>query len=276
MKIVHISDPHFGCDANPFSEEEMIDILSSALSPSNGVNYFIITGDITYRGSGAGYDVARRVLGETLKKTHFDQKGIIACPGNHDITTKQFTPFNEFMNFLRKDNLFNFELTRTCQYQVTSQMFCLSINSSYTLDRRTVLVDIDNIRKTIESNISNVHDPECRVAILHHHIINQYQKDNSVLKNAYELIKTLDEYGFNLILHGHQHSLMSLKLGSTPILNLAVGSFNFHDSGFANGINTYELQNSVLRVTRYTFSKDQKKHGRIIPVVLGATEEYPA
>lgn len=274
MKITHISDPHFGCPGNIFTEHEIVEVMSEALNNSSEDDYLILTGDITYRGQEAGYGIARRVFRHVLENTKFDKSKIIICPGNHDITDTEFTPFNEFVNDLRGDNIFNFKSTTTCNSYITSDLFCISINSAYSLERGQGFVDVESLRETLVSlNEEHIRAPY-KIAILHHHVINQYLRDKSVVKNAYEVIKVLDGLGFNLILHGHQHSLMSLKLGNTPILNLAVGSLNFFDGGYANGINTYDVKVEKLIVSRYTFSRDRKKDGKLVPVIIGDYEEY--
>lgn len=273
MEFVHISDPHFGCSDNIFTDEEIVDVLACALSTHDSP-YLVVTGDITYQGNEEGYGTAAKIFKEAFTRSNFNARKLLVCPGNHDVRDDGFVLFNRLTNELRGDTVFSFKNTNSCCWYLTSDLFCLSINSSYSLAHQFGLVDLEDIRSTLSLAKACLFSSSFRVAILHHHILNQFLRDKSVVKNAYELVALLDEFGFNLILHGHQHSIMSMKLGNTPILNLAVGSMNFSNPGFANGLNVYGFFDEKLKVTRYTYSRDRKSNGKIAPLILGTPEEY--
>ena len=95
-----------------------------------------------------------------------------------------------------------------------------------------------------------------KVAITHHHFLNQFQDDTSVIRNAYPLLYALDAAKFNLILHGHQHTIQNMPIGHNKMQIESSRSLNFHEKGYNNGLNHYQINGSSIEKISYTFSQD--------------------
>lgn len=119
----------------------------------------------------------------------------------------------------------------------------LAVNALYALDRHCPQVNIDMMRELLISHETVINSCKYKVALIHHHILGQFAKDNSVIRNAYDFVRIMDEFDFNFVLHGHQHTAMHILLGSTPTNVIAVNSFNCLQVGYVNTVNVYDLKN---------------------------------
>lgn len=231
----------------------------------NTNHHLLITGDITFQGKSTGFESAERFFIKLLKEIGTDRKKIILCPGNHDILTQESTDklkhFDRFSYFFRKDNLFTYSGC-SVKHAIIDDIFYLGINSSYKLNHKYGYADINKIDPLLRSNAELLSKGKLvKIAFLHHHILNKYEADTSLLRNSFDLITLLDHYGFTYILHGHQHFNQYILLGQSKIKMFGVRTFSMKDN--VNGFNVYNVEPDTLTENRYIYLKDSVSEGNV-------------
>lgn len=222
----------------------------------------LITGDITFKGRIEGYESAKRFFSNLFKAIEIDPKKIFLCPGNHDIYTEgndKFVPWDQFSYYLRKDNTFTYS-EHDVNGSFIDNIFYLGINSSYKLNTEYGYVNIDEADSLLRSYADQLEDDKLvKIAFLHHHILNKYETDKSVVRNAFDLITLLDHYKFTYLLHGHQHLSQCVPLGQSPIKLFGVRTFTVKED--PNGYNNYQIMPGGLSEHQYIYLKDFQSGG---------------
>jgi 3',5'-cyclic AMP phosphodiesterase CpdA len=261
--VVHISDLHFGAQELIYTHRELQYGLSQVFEElKNNKAFLLITGDITFRGQAQGYTEAESFVRGILTTNAIESKKLLLCPGNHDIVLSSDTPFKKFDAFsyaLRHDGIFTYSSRNFVSYE-TDDALLVGLNTAFRLDHQYGSVDIESLRDFL----STIPKPsnKLRIAFLHHHLINQFERDSSALRNAYDLLMLLDEHKFDYIFHGHQHSNQFMPIGEAKMRIFGVRSFNFSTPGYPNGLNSYEISETSIKVTNYVFARDNVSHGR--------------
>lgn len=257
MNIIHISDIHFGNPNGVYLKSALHRAIEDFIDEMGRDLFLIISGDITYKGSKEGFEEAQAFFKEVITKNKLDKSRILACPGNHDIQrddSPRFSLFSDFIYALRRDHKCNFINNNFISYMY-DDVFFLLINSSYHLDYGYGLVD-EEIFNFIEKEKKEIDKCKYKIAITHHHLINQFRDDTSAIRNSYPILYALDVAGFNLILHGHQHAVQNMPIGKSHMAIAAARSFNFQEKGYPNGISHYSLKDGELEKNIYEFVND--------------------
>jgi len=257
MNIIHLSDVHFGNQDSTFVNESikkpLIDLLNEIESPT----VLVISGDVTFQGSTRGFAEAEEFFDEIRKSSGLEREHIIACPGNHDLIAgedKPFTLFNSFIYSLRQDNILDFRKKHFSSI-IISDTFFLVINSAHHLDHKYGLIDKE-VFSYIGDKKEEIDSCSFKVAITHHHFLNQFQDDASVIRNGYPLLYSLDVAKFDLILHGHQHAIQNMPIGHNNMKIESSRSLNFPEKGYNNGLNRYCINGSSMEKMSYIFLRD--------------------
>ncbi|MEH2402834.1 metallophosphoesterase family protein [Nostoc sp.] len=263
INIVHISDMHFGSQNFVYSTSELQNGINRVIDDIKDENLFLLlSGDITYQGTVKGFEEAKPFFDQIIRTNNLRRENILLCPGNHDkvrIEKIDFEYFQGFSYFIRRDKIFTY-IDKNCDYLETDSLFLLGINSSFKLDHRFGIADISSIDKILQKTASSS-DLKIKIAFLHHHLINQFEGDLSVLRNAYDLLVLLDEHKFKYIFHGHQHSNQFLPIGKSGMCIFGVRTFNFDTKGYPNGFNHYEISLNSIIVNNYIYLKDSETRG---------------
>jgi len=236
----------------PFSlvQSHLIDFINNLNRPP----IVVISGDITFQGSGRGYEIAKEFFREIQARTSVKRHDFIICPGNHDIMRgSPFSGFDSFSYSIRRDKLCCFS-GQSCTAVEHDGVYFLLSNSSYHQDYSYGLVDLDAVKTCLKDKAPP--NSGARIAISHHHLIPISEGDLSTTRNAYGLLEVLGRHGFAALLHGHQHYTTGLKFGSAPTQLFGVSSFNFGQVGILNGLNLYEIETDGLKSTRYALVVD--------------------
>jgi len=91
MRILHLSDLHFGCDKDNTDLEKRINCfqklipLIEQIAQEKSINYLVITGDVAWRASETDYELASKYIKEICEKINLKIDNLIICAGNHDI-----------------------------------------------------------------------------------------------------------------------------------------------------------------------------------------------
>ncbi|GAB6181756.1 metallophosphoesterase [Desulfotomaculum defluvii] len=258
IKIVHISDLHFGSKW-PFKEIEILSSLNELIEEINCNELFLlITGDVSFQGNSDSYRDAQRFFNTLLSKNIIRRKNILLCPGNHDIIKGKlnFQDFDVFSYSLRRDNVFTFSNKNNVLYN-TQECSFLGINSAYKFDYTYGIVDIDSIEENLRANKGTLEEPNrIRIAFLHHSLINQFEGDISSVRNAYKLFLLLDKYDFDFIFHGHQHSNQILPIGKNKIYCFGARTLSFPSEGYVNGLNVYDIDLNAFELNYCILTND--------------------
>lgn len=264
FEIVHLSDLHFGNPDAHLRRSEVSKALDSLLYKVNApTSFLIISGDIIFRGERKGYSEAVEVINAAIERHKLNRSNILVCPGNHDIVKEEsgrpyFTSFDEWSSSVRGDKKCTFAGASARLIENDTGDFLL-INSAFHINHEFGLIDLLTVEKILKSlPIQDVAAPQrLRVAVAHHHIIPVLRDDISTTRNAYSLIQLLEKYGFSVLLHGHQHAMLSLNVGAHKMLLSGVGSFGFFTPGYINSVAIYRGQGALIKTEeRYGLTLD--------------------
>lgn len=257
MNIVHISDLHFGHDKCAFPWRQLQELLSDKVKALGDDTYLVLSGDITLKGSQVGFDDAQKFFSSLIKSSGINRSHILMCPGNHDFSKGENPPFSAFSTFayaVRRDNEFDYS-KYTFHAKKIGNVFFLFANSAHHLDHTYGYVDPDLFR-FLEEETSRFEDCSHRVFVTHHHLLGQYQNDTSAIRNAYQLLYSLDKAGFGTLFHGHQHSNQAMPIGESRMNLVSARSFNFVEDGIVNGVNICLLTDGILTSSSYAVIGD--------------------
>lgn len=242
MHIIHISDAHFG-NSQPTFE---LDKLENALNQYKELfeepdTFMVVSGDVTFKGKSIGYSQALNFFKNTWLKNNGARDRFIACPGNHDKCNGGFDEFDKFLYAIRRDHKFDFSKKSNSILEFEGVVF-LALNSSFHLAHEYGLIDLNSLMECL-TNSKVIRKPNKRIAVLHHHLIGAQADDISTIRNSLPLIALLDELNFDLILHGHRHSQMSMYVGKNKMQVISTRSLNFDSSRLVNGMNLISYKN---------------------------------
>lgn len=262
LKLAHLSDLHFGNPKGHLRRTHLEQILGTIFKDLSTDSYLVISGDITFQGQPIGYTEALEAFKLAIEQAGFSEKRIILCPGNHDLVKESagrpnFTTFDEWSSSVRNDKACTFA-NRSVRHICHEIADFLILNSAYhgnhtygMIDRPTLLEEIRGLEQKSPAR------KRPRIAVLHHHLIPVLENDVSVTRNAYGLIETLQNSGFTLILHGHQHAMLQLILGKERLQIFGTGSFGYNTPGYINTVSTFTFGGAGdVVAARYGISLD--------------------
>ncbi|CAD6562652.1 metallophosphoesterase family protein [Paraburkholderia sabiae] len=254
MKLFHLTDIHCGNKNAPFRTDELVNALEALSGDfSRDDCYLVVSGDVTYQGSLAGYKEAQAVIEKCWLSRGGAASRIVACPGNHDICENSFRAFDKFTYAVRRDGRLSFENKSTCVLRFGDVLFAV-VNSAYHRDHKFGLVDVAQL--VDELKVARVSECNTKIAIVHHHLVGVDANDLSTLRNALPLLEALQKHGFELVLHGHRHSLSEISVGPNAMAIRAGRSLNFETPGYVNGMSIHERVNGTWEAKNLFLSKD--------------------
>lgn len=260
--ILHISDLHFGDKNAALNSREVHLVLCNLLKKAGADASLVLSGDISFKGQTEGYLEAKSTLQAVINESGISSNRIIVCPGNHDIvkSTKDLSPFQAFdvwSTSLRNDKRCTFS-TNSCRSVSFPEVDFLILNSAHHCDIEYGLVNLTELDKILTEASSTSNQEKPRVAVLHHHLIPfSGSGDKSTTRNAYQVLTRLIRHGFSLILHGHQHALLEIRIGDCLMRLCGVGSFQYITPGFINGASIYRVdEHKQVTAEHYAISKD--------------------
>lgn len=226
-------------------------------------DFLLSPGDLTDKIDITGLNQGWSFLEEIARKLGCEEK-IIATIGNHDFDSrnklKEYTQPDFHLKNLKDNFPFKGEKSKFWQnnFQILEydDISILNLNTVYSHSKEDINEDgtsngyiskLDsNILESIEEEIKNIDKNKFKIALLHHHPIlysdlnlSSYS-DNDVLRGGDMLLKILNKYNYNFVLHGHKHVPRFLIQENLPIF--CSGSFssllNLQES---NSRNTFHL-----------------------------------
>ncbi|AEA46642.1 metallophosphoesterase [Archaeoglobus veneficus] len=221
MKIVHISDIHFG-------EELVRDKVRKAVRQINEMDpdLVIITGDLTCWGTHHEMRDAYEELSNLTPE-------FVALPGNHDARNIGYEYFKLYFGKTKK--VLDFEDFRL----ITADSTQPDIDEGH--------IGIEQ-REWIEGNIKK---GKINAIALHHHIvpIPETGRERNVLIDAGEMVELLIRNGVSFVLAGHRHMPYSIRLMRTHIIHAgSLGSFKILGMPDHN-YNIIEIEDDKISLT---------------------------
>lgn len=264
LSIVHLSDLHFGDPKAVLNRHEVSRVLKALLTKAGPDATLVLSGDITFKGQQKGYDEATEAMRDTLNEFGLSSHRIIICPGNHDIVKlgerqPSFGAFDAWSAGIRNDKHCTFTAT-TCRQVVCESIDFLLLNSAYHGDITYGMVDFARLDEVLRDMGTMPVDGRVRVAVMHHHLIPVSADENSATRNAHGVLSRLAKHGFSVLLHGHQHMLLSLKVGDSAMQISGVGSFRYSTPGYVNSAAIHRMDaNRGLSTEFFAVSKDSNE-----------------
>ncbi len=191
MRILHLSDPHFGTNTGAVSEQLLA--AADALAP----DLIIVSGDITQRARKAQFEAAARFI-ERLPAVPR-----LMVPGNHDIPLydlprRIFAPYERFTRILTP------ELAPSLQL---GDIEVIGFNSAPPWRHRNGELDIDEVDR--ELALYSHTDVPFRICVFHHPPdVRRFQDRINLIKRAPALCRVLARHAVDLVMSGHIHDPM--------------------------------------------------------------------
>lgn len=257
--IIHISDIHFGAPGKVIREVEIIAGIQKLFNNiGDSECMFLVTGDIAFQGNPDSYSLATRFFNSLFQVAPFKKHNVLFCPGNHDIVaTSHFKDFDAFVYGIGNNNCCSYSSDNVSVISNNGTLF-IGINTAYRLDHRYGYVDIAELDKRLKQREI---DEKIKIAYFHHHILNVFEHDQSVIRNAYELLLLLDEHNFNYLLHGHQHFSQRFPLGVSRMYSFGTRTVSF--TGVTTGINTYDISPDGIVYNGFVHLSDSVAKGSL-------------
>ena len=321
LSDIHFGDGHrFSPDHTPSGEpaqETVPDLLESLTADLDtfGQSFdsvlVTITGDLTVKASDNEFGMAQRFLdglaGRTILGKVLQKRDIFVVPGNHDVRYDQSSPelfWQGYYNFYSScyqgapgRELAAVNVERFCRVHdrasesgyIVLELSTCHHNYKNTPDLQRGFIDQVDI-SALKTRLMEISEEDAKksvkIALLHHHPVlipafAEPGRNYDAVINSGLLLNLLNDFGFQIILHGHKHNPHAFlydatcgwhKNSNAPMLVVAGGSAGSSDLPEGGG-NTYNLINirhnyesqisRIQVVTRGLNNRDQ--HNRTLP-----------
>lgn len=222
-------------------------------------DYLLCLGDLGDRADEQGIISAWTFAKEIQDK--LGAKMLVGLPGNHDVNSRKqhgkepFDFIKEFHeNFPTNDNVCNshFWAKGYCILIDEDALFLLinTIHDHTDADKALVASITSGALEGIANDLSalDLSDIKYKICIMHHHPIKHSNvknwRDTDSLDKGDDLIKILNRFSFNIVIHGHKHQPRIKEDGGITVL--AAGSFscfaNLQNTGFQQMFHVISLE----------------------------------
>lgn len=256
--LMHVSDLHAGPPFNPALARKLAQEAHD-LKP----DLLVVSGDLVQR---ADFPHQWAVIKEYLGTL---PQPLLVVPGNHDVPlingfSRLFRPLSAFRRHISPNVNPVFERPGLVVVGGTSA-HGLTVDGGHV--SRAQLA-------TMERIFSGYPASACKVAVLHHHVVNPPgAKGRSMIRNADAVVEMLDRCGVELLLCGHIHiSYVGTTLDVRPDLRQGTvicqsgTSTSRRGKGRERGKNSYnviEVRDTTIRIGQHLYLEDA---GRYAPV----------
>ncbi len=253
MRVLHISDLHFGRD-RPELLSPLRDTINS-LAP----DLVAISGDLTQRARAEQFRQARRFIDSLVP-------AVMAVPGNHDTPLYNFIeralmPFRRYRKWISED----------LEPQLhTDRVSIVGINSVNPFSWQRGWFTKDDIA-TVKRGFAKTAPGALKMVVVHHPLEHLPGDEKKLMRGASAAIRALGACGTDLVLSGHLHSwragVFAENHDHPAVLQLHAGtSLSNRVRGEPNDFNLLTLQTSKVTIDRYIvadkvvdFQLEQKK-----------------
>ncbi len=239
MKILHLSDLHFGTET-----DALVNSLSSIIDKLSP-NLVIISGDFTQIASEEEYISAQSFMA----RLHVP---VFCVPGNHDISRynlfERFTdPFKGYKRFIAKD---------LDPFLQLDNIAIQGINSARPIlphwNWANGAVSEKQIQKMSRNLCAGDH---VKICVLHHPVHTSDVASIPVkVYGAEKFIKTIDQIGVDLVLTGHVHNASVTQIDKTIYISAST-ALSSRLRGEENGFNVININNRSVNIDHFVFDR---------------------
>ena len=226
IKFIHITDIHLSSDENELLHNipiyEVLDsILNTISEKMSGIDFILITGDISNVGDINSYLTARNKFGGINLPVYW-------LPGNHD-NLECIVNFNNNQNILGDKLFFMNGYLFILLNSVAIDENGKNRNSGVLGDR-----ELTFLKHSLLTNI----DKEVIIALHHPPVKSGTWKDDRMLLNTQEFFNALKDYkNVRAVLYGHQHQEFQIMINDILFYSPPAASYQFSkDIKWAFGI----------------------------------------
>ncbi|HMO58901.1 MAG TPA: metallophosphoesterase family protein [Roseiflexaceae bacterium] len=256
--LLHVSDLHAGPPFNP-------DLARQLARQAHELNpdLVVVSGDMVQRADFGGQWRTIRAFLDTLPQPR------LLVPGNHDVPL-----FNLYARFFRPLDMYRRQITP--DLNPIFERPGLVVVGGVTAHGRTI--DGGHLSHQQQQHLgaifSRYADDVCKVAVLHHHVVNPPGcEGRSTISNAEEVVHLFDRWGVDLLLCGHIHvsyvgTTLDVRPGLTKgtIICQSGTSTSRRGKSRERGKNSYNViivEATTIRIIQHLFLEDL---GRFAPV----------
>ncbi|MFP4028328.1 MAG: metallophosphoesterase family protein [Candidatus Brocadiia bacterium] len=225
MKLLHISDTHFG-DEMDFNEEAL-KIAERDIYDSTS-DLLLHTGDVTQAGKLDQYEWGRDFL-EGIQIPR------VVIPGNHDVRSGGIALFEKYVGPVNG-------------VEVHGEAVVVYVNSAIadSNDGRVGQVKFDMMREALHK----YHDKSIKIVAIHHHTIPTPRagRERNILSNAGDLLDMFLRFDVDLVLSGHRHYPNVYRVEDTVFVNAGPVSCRKTRYGDLNSYNIIEITEETVNV----------------------------
>jgi 3',5'-cyclic AMP phosphodiesterase CpdA len=235
---MHLSDLHLGNDFIPRSlfsgrkwwkkvRPEITNGLIEAIRMQKP-DYLIISGDFVNKQSWSCFAYAAQYLKDVFQASGFDMKErLLVIPGNHDVSffpkkhprdDRRLGMFSSFLKELFNETDSDTRRHRYAKIDINHKIVFLCLDSTLksAIPKAEGEIGISQLRwaraklNSIQGQIGPVFDEYVKIAVMHHHPIgivglSPASEQFMQLLDGEDILKLLEEYHFDVLLHGHKH-----------------------------------------------------------------------
>ena len=216
--LVHLSDTHFGGDADPALIEAVEDLLPD-LEPT----VTVVSGDLTVRARHGEFQAARAFVHE-LERT----APVIVVPGNHDVQwwLRPLVPFGAAAKYKKYAAYFGSDLTPTKSFPGLC-LACAQTShgvawGSLTHQPRDIAVKGHLPAKEVQrvTEVFNQAEPtQLRALIVHHNVVRGELSERMGLARWKRAQQRILACGAELVLCGHDHQESAQQLEGKVVVS---------------------------------------------------------
>ncbi|MFW6141921.1 MAG: metallophosphoesterase family protein [Candidatus Saliniplasma sp.] len=225
MKILHISDTHFGKE-DYFNRETLNEVLEEA--NSGEYDLLLHSGDVTQGGRAEYYKIAQK---------YFKQIDIphLIVPGNHD---KRSGGLSLFEDYIGPANGFD-EIGEAVVVYVDSAV-------SDSDDGRVGMVKFEMLKEALRK----FNDKKIKIVLLHHHVlpVPKAGRERNILSNAGDLLDLFLKEDVDLVVSGHRHFPNVHSVENMVFVNAGTVSARKTRYGDVNSYNVLDVGEEDIRV----------------------------
>ncbi|WP_432695493.1 metallophosphoesterase family protein [Marinobacterium sp. YM272] len=191
MRILHLSDPHFGTIPEPVGQQ--LESQVHELAP----DLIIFSGDITQRSREDEFNQAAEFVGR------MPDVPLVAVPGNHDISLHNLVrrfldPYGRFVDAFGRLPPFA---------QECNGVQVIALNSAPRWRHINGEINANALRETL-TEYTRI-PAKLRIAVFHHPLDCRRMQDRyNIARGSKRAIPVLSEQGIDLVLGGHIHDTM--------------------------------------------------------------------
>ena len=241
MKIIHLSDLHFGTQIPGLVERLTDDIRT--INP----DFIIVSGDVTQRAHVSQFLAAQSFFNDIGKEK------ILCVPGNHDIslynlTERLFYPFKKYQKYIN---------SMVCSTYTDDQMAIVGINSVTPFKAMSGYVTQKQL-ELVANFFQNIPDSTIKIVVMHHNLIRSQR--HSIINDAEKIINMFAASRVNLVLSGHIHypciEILKRDYISHNMYVITAGTAISHRTTAPNSYNVIEFGEKEFKLVVREFQGD--------------------